>query len=54
MKKISTPEQCQRFDKNEKKVVAPSEKTLDFLKQFARVHYIDKSLPNAINGLCVN
>jgi hypothetical protein len=54
MKKIFTPEQCQKFDKKEKKVVAPSEKTLVFLRQFARVHYADKALPNAINGLCVN
>lgn len=54
MKKIFTPEQCQHFDKNEEKVVAPSEKTLDFLKQFARAHYVDKSLPDTISGLCVN
>jgi len=51
MKKIFTPKHS---EKNNEEVVAPSDKSLDFLKQFARTYYVEKSLPKAINGLCVN
>lgn len=51
MKKISTQK---NRGGNEEKVVAPSEKTLNFLKQFARTYYVEKALPVAINNLCVN
>ncbi|WP_197027672.1 hypothetical protein [Prevotella sp. 10(H)] len=54
MKKIFTPKHYHRADKKEEKVVAPSEKTLDFLRQFARVHHVEKALPDMINGLCIN
>ncbi|MBD8388733.1 hypothetical protein [Dysgonomonas sp. BGC7] len=51
MKKIITPKDV---SKKHAEVVAPSEKTLDFLKQFAHTYYVDKSLPKDINYLCVN
>lgn len=54
MKRIFTPKHCQSADKKEEKVVAPSEKTLDFLRQFARAHYVEKTLPDTVNGLCMN
>ncbi|MDR2956433.1 MAG: hypothetical protein LBV43_15275 [Prevotella sp.] len=50
MKKMIT----QVKQRKEKEVVAPSEKTLDFLKQFARVYHVEKSLPKEISGLCTN
>ncbi|MDR2948353.1 MAG: hypothetical protein LBV71_04015 [Prevotella sp.] len=52
MKKISTQKLCRNFE--EEKVVAPSKNTLDFLKQFARTYYVEKSLPKPLNELCVN
>jgi len=51
MKKIFTPKNS---EKKEPKVVAPSEKTMNFLKQFAHTYHVEKSLPKAINELCVN
>jgi len=51
MKKIFTPKDD---PKNQEKVVVPSAKTLDFLKQFARSYYVEKSLPKAVNEFCVN
>lgn len=51
MKKIFTPKQ---LDKKNEEVVAPSEKTLEFLKQFARSYHVDRSLPRELNGFCVN
>lgn len=51
MKKIFTQK---KTVKKEEMVVAPSERTLDFLKQFARTYYIDKSLPRQVNSLCTN
>jgi hypothetical protein len=50
MKKSST----QKLFKSKEKVVVPSGNTIDFLKQFARSYYVDKSLPDALNGLLVN
>ncbi|MDH6309778.1 hypothetical protein M2451_002038 [Dysgonomonas sp. PFB1-18] len=51
MKKVFTPK---NVGKKQKEVVAPSEKTLDFLRQFARAYYVEKSLPRAVNEICVN
>ena len=51
MKKIFTPKDD---PEKQEKVVVPSEKTLDFLRQFARSYYVEKSLPKTVNGLCVN
>lgn len=51
MKKIFTHKQSET---KEKKVVVPSDKTLDFLKQFAYTYYVDKNLPATLGGLCVN
>ncbi|MBB4035033.1 hypothetical protein GGR21_000922 [Dysgonomonas hofstadii] len=51
MKKIFTPKDNM---KKQEEVVVPSEKTLDFLKQFARSYYVEKSLPRAVNEICVN
>lgn len=53
MKKVSTQKLCKGFDQN-RKVVAPAKSTLDFLKQFARTYYVEKSLPKTINGYCIN
>lgn len=51
MKRVFT----QKRTKDEKEmVVTPSERTLDFLKQFARTYYVEKSLPDKINTLCTN
>lgn len=50
MKKNST----QKMYKSKGEVVVPSRSTIDFLKQFARTYYVDKALPKAINGLCIN
>lgn len=52
MKKIFTPKEPMREE--DKMVVAPSDKTLNFLKQFARTYYVDKSLPKPVNDLCMN
>lgn len=38
----------------ELKVVAPSAKTLDFLKAFARSYHAEKSLPDSLSGYCIN
>ena len=38
----------------EKKELKPKLKTLDFLKQFARVYYAEKDLPVQINGTILN
>jgi len=51
MRKISTPKDDR---KKQQKVVAPSEKTLGFLKQFARTYYVETSLPRQVNEICVN
>lgn len=51
MKKMST-QKSKGGDSG--KVVVPSEKTLNILKQFARAYYVEKALPKAMNGLCVN
>lgn len=51
MKKVFTPTNSKPTNQ---KVVVPSEKTLDFLKQFAHSYYIEKSLPEPINNLCIN
>lgn len=32
----------------------PSQKTLHFLKMFARSYYTDQSLPQGINATCLN
>lgn len=51
MKKIST-QKCTKEKAG--KVVAPSENTLNFLKQFARSYYVEKALPKTINDFCIN
>ncbi|MBK5722017.1 hypothetical protein JGH11_14150 [Dysgonomonas sp. Marseille-P4677] len=51
MKKIFTQKQ---LETKKEKVVAPSDKTLDFLKQFARTYYVEKTLSATLGGLCVN
>ncbi|MDU1889306.1 MAG: hypothetical protein E6767_01330 [Dysgonomonas sp.] len=51
MGKIITPN---RLDKKNEEVVAPSAKTLDFIKQFAHTYHVEKSLPKPINGFCTN
>lgn len=51
MRKIFTPK---NFNENKKEVVAPSNKTLDFIKQFAHTYHVEKSLPEPVNGFCVN
>lgn len=38
----------------EEKVVVPSNRTIDFLKQLARSYYVEKALPNKLNELCLN
>lgn len=35
-------------------VVVPSERTINLLKQFARSYFVDKSLPQNMNGFCLN
>lgn len=52
MKKNITPNLCKVSE--DKKVVAPSIQTLDFIKQFARSYYVEKKLPNVFCGVCVN
>lgn len=32
----------------------PSAKTIDFLKTFARTYYVEKSLPDQMNEICIN
>lgn len=51
MKKITTPKDLN--DKKEK-VVVPSQKTLEFIKQFSRTYYVNNSVPKELNGLCLN
>lgn len=36
------------------KVVAPSAKTIEFLKAFARSYHAEKSLPESLSGYCIN
>ena len=50
MKKDITPLLCD----GKKKVVVPSDKTVDFLKIYARTFFTEKKLPTSINTLCVN
>ena len=52
MKKISTRKLCRHIE--EEKVVVPSKNTLNFLEQFARTYYVEKSLPKLLNELCMN
>lgn len=56
MNKKITPEKVNDLYRleQEERVVAPSERTLDFLKSFARVYYAEKSLSSKINGFCLN
>lgn len=54
MRKNITPKASSDMNKNYKKVVAPSEKTLDFLRSFARTYHVEQSLPKGLNSLCVN
>lgn len=49
MKKDFTQKKCQ-----EEKVVVPSKRTIDYLKQFARSYYVENALPNKLNGFCLN
>jgi hypothetical protein len=49
MKKDFTQKKCQRV-----KVVAPSKRSIDYLKQFARSYYVENVLPNKLNGFCLN
>lgn len=53
MKKNYTHKLCKSVD-NGREVVAPAKSTLDFLKQFARTYYAEKSLPRSLNEFCVN
>lgn len=39
---------------SQKKVVVPSDETLNFIKQFARSYVVAKQLPDSISGFCVN
>lgn len=54
MRKSSTQKMYKCFNKKEEKVVAPSEKTINLLKQFARSCYVEKTLPKSLNELCMN
>ena len=49
MKRSFTQKKCQ-----DEKVVVPSKRTIDLLKQFARTYYVENSLPSELNGLCLN
>lgn len=51
MKRVTTPI---KFDKKKEKVVVPSPKTLEFIKQFSRTYHVNDSLPRSLNGLCLN
>lgn len=51
MKKTFTQE---KSEERKETVVAPSQKTIDFLKQFAHTYYVEKKLPPTFGGLCVN
>ncbi len=51
MKKVFTHK---NVDRKKEEVVAPSEKTLELLKQFARAYHVEKSLPKGMNGMCIN
>lgn len=51
MKKISTP---RNLGKKSEEVVAPSSKTLEFIKQFSRTYQIENSLPKSMNSICLN
>ena len=53
MRKTTTPKQNEAKG-NKAEVVAPSSKSLDFLKAFARSYHADKSLPASLSGYCVN
>lgn len=54
MKKDITPDLCNDKDRKEGKVVAPSARTLNFIKQFARSYYVEQKLPMPLAGICVN
>lgn len=49
MKKDFTQKKCRKG-----KVVVPSRRSIDFLKQFARSYYVENTLPNKLNGFCLN
>ncbi len=54
MKKTFTPKPFEVFNNEKEEVVVPSNKTLDFLRQFARNYYVEKSLPKSLNELYLN
>ena len=49
MKRSFTQKKCQ-----DEKVVVPSKRTIDFLKQFAHSYYVENTLPNGLNALFMN
>ena len=51
MKKIITPKD---LNKKNEQVVVPTQKTLEFIRQFARTYYVDNSIPKEMNSLCLN
>ncbi len=50
MKKNITHDSC----KKTKKVVAPSDKAINYIKAFARAYYVDETLSKPLNTVCVN
>lgn len=49
MKRNFTQKKCQ-----DEKVVVPSKRTIDYLKQFARSYYVENTFPKELNGFCLN
>ncbi len=56
MKKATISEDKVSLKKQEEneKVVAPSTKTLNFIRLFARTYHIEKKLPLTDNGIYIN
>jgi len=42
------------YRKQNKKVVAPSEKAISIVKAFSRAYYVDETLKKPLNAVCVN
>ena len=54
MKKTTVTVDTTNLKKTEAKVVAPSEKALNFIRLFARSYYVERSLPLTDNGININ
>lgn len=54
MKRNTTTEKTKKIMKRNQKVVAPSNVSLNLLRAFARVYYVEKKIEEPLNNVFVN